>query len=553
MNTLPPADQVALVQRLRERLSCGGQAEVACIETHISWVLVTPTEAFKLKKAVDLGFIDQREAHTRRRACEDEVRLNRRTAPELYLGVRAIDADGAWVDVDAPQAVDHAVHMRRFDPRRTLDVLLAQPGLPQVQAQAWVDELVDQVARLHTTAAVVREPDVGLLADLRRVTGERPEQWLALCRDDAERQQVGDALHWLADQEARWAPLSRSRRDAGFVRELHGDLHLGNVCLFDGRVTVFDAIEFSRGLRTIDTLNDLAFLLMDLHVQGHHRLAWRALSRYLDATGDHAGVPLLDGFMVWRALVRFKVARLRGADAAPHDEEDPTQDPARRCLRGIAWLMQPRTPVLVGMHGVSGCGKSAVSERLLTVMGAIRLRSDVERRRLPDWTGEGRYTSAAREATLELMLHRAEALLRAGHRVILDATFLEPAARQALRTLAQRVGCRWAWVQCEAPLEVMLARLAVRQGDASEADAHVLMQQLQRQRAGDARLGDLDAPHAMHCATTLPLSHWDLEASWVPLWRLLDLGARPGVGAVVGAVVGSAVGPAVAPERLDER
>ncbi|MBH2016663.1 MAG: AAA family ATPase [Burkholderiales bacterium] len=537
MSTSPPPDQVARVQRLRERLRDGCRAEVACIETHISWVLVTPTEAFKLKKAVDLGFIDQREAPTRRQACEDEVRLNRRTAPELYLGVRAIDADGAWVDVDAPQAVDHAVHMRRFEPQRTLDVLLAQPGLASAQAQAWVDELVDQVAQLHATAAVVREPDLGLLADLRRVTGERPEQWLALCHDEAERQQVGEALHWLADQEARWAELSRSRREAGFVRELHGDLHLGNVCLFDGRVTVFDAIEFNRGLRTIDTLNDLAFLLMDLHVQGHHRLAWRALSRYLDATGDHAGVPLLDGFMVWRALVRFKVARLRGGEPAL----DVAQDPARRCLRGIAWLMRPRTPVLVGMHGVSGCGKSAVSERLLSVMGAIRLRSDVERRRLPDGAGEGRYTSAAREATLAFMLHRAEALLRAGHRVILDATFLAPTARQALRTLAQRVGCRWAWVQCDAPLDVMLARLAVRQGDPSEADAQVLMQQLQRQHAGDARLDELDRAHAMHCATTLPLSHWDLTASWVPLWRLLDLDVRP------------IVGPAMGPERLDER
>lgn len=329
MTPTPPADQCARVVRLQAWLAAQEGGPVACIETHISWVLLTPQHAYKLKKAVDLGFIDQRSLAARQHGCEEELRLNRRTAPALYLGVVGVSEAGALLPGSPPSAdaADFAVCMRRFDPAQTLDQLLAAtwPVPPETASRAdaptpelnavWadrIDALADQIASLHATARPVCAEGFGLMSDLHAATAESPAQWLALARDAQERARLQRIVAWLQAQEAALAPLCRARREAGFVRELHGDLHLGNVCLFEGRVTVFDGIDFNASLRTIDAMNDLAFLLMDLHAKGASALAWRALNRYLDATGDHAGLPLLPMCMVWRALVRFKVARLRG-------------------------------------------------------------------------------------------------------------------------------------------------------------------------------------------------------------------------------------------------
>lgn len=511
-----PDAQRRLVDRLHQRLLEQAHGHgVERIETHLSWVLVTPTEAFKVKKAVDLGFVDQRGREARRQACETEVRLNRRTAPSLYLGVRGLDAAGQWVLPDDRQAVDHAVHMRRFDPASTLDRLLSPGATVNVrQAEGWIDQVIDQVVAMHAQARHATHG--GLVDDLRRATHETHASWRAVCDGPEQWDRVDSVLHEIGERERALDSLCRQRRSDGFVRECHGDLHLGNLCLFEGQVTVFDAIDFCEPLRTLDVMNDLAFLLMDLLVQGQPQLAWRALSRYLDATGDHAGVPLLASAMAWRALVRFKVARLHGGAEA--------EARAERYLVGAMRLLSPRQPVLVAMQGVSGCGKSSVSQRLLAWLGAVRLRSDVERHRLLHAQGGPGYTAEEREAVYDALFDRAEGLLRAGHRVVLDATFLRRDQRERVRELAERLQLPWAWVQCEAPVEVMLARLAARQGDASEADGRVLMQQL----AGFPKpFGDDEPSRLMHVSTTLPLSHWDSPDSWLPLWRLLGLPLPP--------------------------
>lgn len=512
MSAAVPDAQRRLVDQLHQNLieQAPGH-EVARIETHLSWVLVTPTEAFKVKKAVDLGFVDQRDLQARRQACETEVRLNRRTAPALYLGVRGLGADGRWLSPDDPLAIEHAVHMRCFDPAATLDQRLGPDGRTSLQeAEGWIDQLVDQVVALHAQAR--RATQGGLIDDLRQATHEAPPSWRAGCEGPEQWNRLEGVLRALAEREEAIEGLCRQRRGDGFVRECHGDLHLGNVCLFEGRVTVFDAIDFCEPLRTLDVMHDLAFLLMDLQVRGWPALAWRALSRYLDATGDHAGVPLLVPAMAWRALVRFKVARLKGGAEA--------EAWAERYLAGAMDLLAPRQPVLVAMQGVSGSGKSAVSQRLLACLGAIRLRSDVERQRLASPDGVADYSPAARDKVYDTLFERAEGLLRAGHRVVLDATFLRAEQRDRVRRLAERLQLPWAWVRCEAPFEVMLARLATRQGDASEADARVLMQQL----SGLAQPVDAAEPErVMQANTTLPLSHWDASASWQPLWRLLGL------------------------------
>lgn len=546
MTPTPPADQCARVARLQAWLSAQ-EGEVACIETHISWVLLTPQHAYKLKKAVDLAFIDQRSLAARRLACEEELRLNRRTAPALYLGVVGVSEAGTLLpgaplpSSSALAAADFAVCMRRFDPVQTLDQLLAAswpapaglaspaavptPELSAVWADR-IDALIDQVVALHATAQPVRAEGLGLMSDLHAATGESLAQWLTLARGAQERAQLQRTVAWLQAQETALAPLCRARRAAGFVRELHGDLHLGNVCLFEGRVTVFDGIDFNAALRTIDTLNDLAFLLMDLHAKGASALAWRALNRYLDATGDHAGLALLPMCMVWRALVRFKVARLK--DAAGTGGE-AGQSELALCLR---WV-QPPTPGLVLMHGVSGCGKTAVSQGLLGVWGAVRLRSDVERSRvLPQAggakqavlaaTGAGRYGAAQVAAVYDRLHALAEAALCAGQRVILDATHLDAAQRLAAIAIAERLGCPWAIVHVQAPLALMRERIAARRlsGDASEADEAVLAQQWARHGDGWAGLSPQEQARAVRCDTTQPLWRWSQAETWSALWRL---------------------------------
>jgi uncharacterized protein len=551
MRPTPPADQCARVLRLQAWLAAQEGGPVSCIETHISWVLLTPQHAYKLKKAVDLGFIDQRSLAARQHACEEELRLNRRTAPALYLGMVGVSESGALLSGSptspasrssspALDAADFAVCMRRFDPAQTLDRLLAAtwpapagaaspaptptptPELSAVWA-ARTDALIDQVVALHASAQPVRGEGLGLMSDLHAATGESPAQWRALARGAQERAQLQRTIAWLQAQEEALAPLCRARREAGFVRELHGDLHLGNVCLFEGRVTVFDGIDFNAALRTIDTLNDLAFLLMDLHAKGASALAWRALNRYLDATGDHAGLPLLPMCMVWRALVRFKVARLK--DAAGTGVEAGTgtgtelgvagQAELALCLR----LVQPPTPGLVLMHGVSGCGKTAVSQGLLGVWGAVRLRSDVERQRM---ASSGRYAPAQVAAVYARLHTLAEAALRAGQRVILDATHLDAAQRQAAIAIAEHLGCPWAIVHVQAPLAVMRERIQARRlaGDASEADEAVLAQQWAQHGDGWDGLSAQEQARALRCDTTLPLSHWARPEAWSGLARL---------------------------------
>lgn len=516
MNTDPDA-QRCLVDRLHARLQeqALGHA-VERIETHLSWVLVTPTEAYKIKKAVNLGFVDQRDHEVRRQACETEVRINRRTAPQLYLGVRGLDALGQWLLPDDRAAVEHAVHMRRFDPAATLDRLLA-PGcvVDAALAQSWVDQLVDQVVTLHAQARAASHG--GLIDDLRRATHESHESWRALCDDSGQWARLQAVLQQLAERERALDSLCRQRRGDGFVRECHGDLHLGNACLFDGQATVFDAIDFCEPLRTLDVMHDLAFLLMDLTVRGWPQLAWRALSRYLDATGDHSGVPLLPAAMAWRALIRFKVAKLKGGLQA--------REWSQRYLDGAMRMLTPRKPVLIAMQGLSGSGKSAVSERLMALVGAVRLRTDVERHRLSvceEFGSHSSHSSQARSAVYDALFDKAEGLLLAGQRVVLDATFLRADQRQRVQELAERLQVAWAWVHCEAPVEVMLARLADRRGDASQADASVLMQQLRE----DARaFSEADQHRLMHVCTTLPLSHWERPDSWLALWHLLGLAA----------------------------
>jgi uncharacterized protein len=348
------------------------------VETHISWVLLAGEFVYKIKKPVNFGFLDFSTLDRREFFCREEVRLNRRHAAKLYLEVVAIGGsmETPELNTDGP-AIEYAVRMRRFDPDDGFDRLLADGRLRANH----VRDLGTQLARLHENIEVATvDSGFGSLAQVAEPMRDNLTELARLLPDNEHRQKLARLSDWTEWTLARLTPLIEQRRREGFVRECHGDAHLGNVTLYEGRATLFDCIEFSDELRWIDVINDLAFTVMDLHDHGAEHLGWLLLDEYLARSGDFGGLALLDLYVVYRALVRAKVLALQLADKA----EPALVADIEKYLALAERTRLPRPPRLVMTMGVSGSGKSWLAERLLQSCGLIRLRSDVERKRLFD-------------------------------------------------------------------------------------------------------------------------------------------------------------------------
>lgn len=451
------------------------------IETHISWVLLDGTHAWKIKKPVHLPFLDARTTATRRALCEAECALNRRLAPTLYLDVRDVTGSSDEPDIDgAGRVLSPVLRMRQFPP----GCLFTEQVAAGTLAEADIDHLAHRLAAFHLAAPVASAERAWGTAEQRAAT--LTEALGSLAQVDVEHTaRVAALQRWATQAIATLRPVWRARREAGHIREGHGDLHLANLIrLPDGEVTAFDCIEFDPALRWIDPITDIAFAVMDLGAHGRADLGWRLLNAWLDETGDHEGVAVLRADLVYRAIVRALVARLRtpgGRLDAPPDGPD--------YLALAEQLPHPGRPTLTITHGLSGSGKSHQALRLLQTTGAIRLRADVERKRLfglpalsrsREHVPGGIYTPEATQRTYAHLMDRAAALLQAGWPVILDAAFLRRAERVACRALADRHGATFRILHCEAPPEVLHQRLAQRAAhglDPSEADASVLAQQ----------------------------------------------------------------------------
>jgi aminoglycoside phosphotransferase family enzyme len=356
-----------------------GQVEL--LETHISWVLLAGDFAYKVKKPVSLGFVDFTTLESRRFCCEEELRLNRRTAPDLYLEVVPIaGTPESPVMGGEGEAFEYAVRMLRFPQEALLDRVAKAGGLPG----ALVEDFARSVAAFH--GSVAHAGGDGAFGSPAGILAEAVDNFAQLELLDGfdDTRETRQALaSWTLREFNRLEPVLARRKHDGFVRECHGDLHLGNVALLDGRPVPFDAIEFNESFRWIDVMNEVAFPVMDLFHHGLSRLAYRFVDAYLDATGDFAGLKVLRFYLVYRAMVRAKVSCIRahqaGIDAADRER-------SARAYRGhldlARRLSRPGTPALIAMHGLSGSGKTTVSLELLEALGGVRLRSDVERKRL---------------------------------------------------------------------------------------------------------------------------------------------------------------------------
>jgi aminoglycoside phosphotransferase family enzyme/predicted kinase len=462
---------------------------VELLETHISWVLLTGRYAYKLKKPLALGFLDFSTLDARRRACEDEVRLNRRTAPELYLEVVPVTGteDDPRIGGEAP-AIDYAVKMREFPQSALLDRVAARGELSSEQ----MDELAGTIAEFH--ARVDRagpQSEFGTEHAVIDPARQNFAQMLPLATDPESEAALRRLAGWTEREFARCRDAFAARRRDGFVRECHGDLHLRNLLALEDRIVPFDCIEFNAALRWIDVMSDVAFLVMDLIDHGLAGHAWRFLDAYLADTGDYGGLAVLRFYFVYRAMVRAKIACLR-AQQLPEGAAQRTQAAVecREYLRLAEAFAALDRRALIVTRGLSGSGKTVVSRLLVEELGVIRVRSDVERKRLhglaaPERTGAavgaGIYTPEATRGTYERLREVARTIVETGFPAVVDATFLARADRDAFRALARMLGVPFAIAACEAPEPVLRERIAARDragADASEATLDVLARQV---------------------------------------------------------------------------
>lgn len=451
------------------------------METHISIIFLVADQAYKLKRAVRLSYLDYSTKALRERYCRAEVALNRRTAPSLYRRVRAIirEADGTLAFDGQGSAVEWVVEMRRFPQDDLFDHLARAGKLTPVLMR----DLTDAIAAFHHAAEITSRHG-GRAGTEETIVGNNAN--LLACCPPFDRGEV-DALS--AASMARLAavgPLLEGRRNGGRVRRCHGDLHLRNVCLIDNHPTLFDCIEFSDALSCIDVLYDVAFLLMDLEHRNLRHLASIAFNRYLDISDiseDVDGLPALSLFMSMRAAVRAHVLITQGRQ----DPATNALDEARSYLTLAVGLLHSHPPRLIAIGGLSGAGKSSLAQALasdfLPAPGARVIRSDVLRKRLFDVAPETRLPPAAYGKETSARVYRglhdqAHAALAAGCTVLADATFMDEEERHAIAAVAGRAGVPFLGLWLDVPPEVLATRIEIRQHDASDADRAVIRSQL---------------------------------------------------------------------------
>lgn len=458
------------------------------IDTHISVVLLAGEFAYKIKKPVKFPFLDFSTPESRHEACAHEIKVNLRTAPELYLGVVPVTFSprrGLEIDGDG-QPVEWIVKMRRFD-QKDLYVHLAEAG---ALAETDFVALARTISSFHALADRHIEP--GFAADaLARLIDEN---------DEALQKHAGlfpqDAALALSAESRRQLtilrPMLDERARLGFVRHCHGDLHLSNIVRQGGQPVLFDAVEFDDRIATVDILDDLAFLLMDLWFRQMPRAANLVLNEYLkckQSLENLAGLVALPLYLSTRAIIRAKAAAYRMANLPDGAKADAAQTEARAYFFLGEGFLKPCKPTIMAIGGLSGSGKSTLARELRPFLGrapgAVHLRSDVERKamfavgeteRLP----ENAYTPEINAIVYRLMWKKARIALRAGHSVIVDAVQARSGERAWAEAVAAAENANFLGIWLSAPQDVLVGRVESRQGDASDATAEVVRAQAER-------------------------------------------------------------------------
>ncbi|MGF2688029.1 AAA family ATPase [Marinobacter sp. DUT-3] len=456
--------------------------EFQVFETHISQVILTGDYAYKIKKPMDFGFLDFSTLDRRKHFCEEELRLNSRLAESLYLDVVPITGtpDNPQIGGDG-EAFEYAIRMHQFDQNELFDVRQEKGALtPEL-----LTSLARQAAGFHEQLpTVASDKPLGTPEAVYAAMQENFDQIRPLLDDKSLLQQLDNLEEWTRTTFERQRELIASRRENGFVRECHGDLHLSNITVFNGEVTVFDCIEFNEPFRWIDVINDLAFLLMDLESRREPALANLVLNTYLEYRDDFGALPLLPLYKAYRAMVRAKIALFTLGNPSLSEAEKAG---LMQRYQDYAQLAESYSaipnPYMLATTGLSASGKTCVSAAMAEELGLVRLRSDVERKRLfglgpldqsKSPAGGNIYTPEATGKTYQRLADIASNLLGAGLPVIVDAASLKQSERTLLTDVAENQGIPFALIHCEAPEDLRREWIRKRSGDASEATEEIL-------------------------------------------------------------------------------
>lgn len=473
-------DQSPTVAFLSRPESYGGNAPVEVIETHISDVFMVADRVFKLKRAVTYPYLDFSTIELRRRYCEAEVAVNRRTAPDLYKGVLAVTRtdDGGLALGGDGEVVDWLVEMARFEQSGLFDRMATDGRLDR----HLMCDLADAIVAFHQAAEPCpnMDPVGGMQTTIEGNWETFAEFGPGLLDMKAVEELTGAQRSALMDL----SETLQDRRDKGLVKRCHGDLHLRNICMWNDHPTIFDAIEFNDTFAEIDVMYDLAFLLMDLEHRGLTGLANIVLNRYLDGTGDNGGLACLGFFQSLRAAIRAHVAATLG-----------NGDEAHTYLALGHGYLDSTPPRLIAVGGLSGSGKSRMARELAPYIGnapgARVIRSDVTRKRLAGVSaltrlGPDGYTPDMTERTFNSVYEQTREALAAGQSVIADTVFAKPEQRRAIAAIADDLGIPFDGLWLQAPVEVMERRVSSRTNNASDADSSVLAMQM------EYNIGDID-------------------------------------------------------------
>jgi len=464
---------------------------IELIETHISWVVLTGQYAYKIKKPVNFGFLDFSTLQKRHTFCQQEVRLNRRLAAALYLDVVAIaGTQDKPVIAEQGEGFEYAVKMRQFPQASQLDHVLAAGDLHLKH----MDAIARMVAEFHQQI-IIADPRSGY--GNKESVYQPVEENFTQISEHIDNKQYDESLsqlkQWSQSEFTKQEPVFAQRKGDGFIRECHGDMHLRNLLWLEDQPMAFDCIEFNPALRWIDVMSEVAFLVMDLQDRQQPELANRFLNTYLEITGDYAGLTLLPYYLCYRALVRAKVDALRLEQKNTSTEENAQLRIEFNSYLKLAtgYTQRPKRKLII-MRGVSASGKTTVSQQLLDVLGAIRIRSDVERKRLfninltsrvsnehhVNKIDAGLYSPQASQQTYNKLLELSVEIIHAGYSVIVDAAFLKQQQRNPFRLLAESLNVQYIIIEILAPPEILRQRIVERKGDVSDADLAVLEYQL---------------------------------------------------------------------------
>ena len=460
--------------------------ELRLIETHISWVILTGSFVYKIKKPIALDFLDFSSLEKRHFYCQQEIRLNQRLAPEIYLQVVTISGTSKNPVINGEgEVIEYAVKMRQFPQASQLDRMLEHGDLKT----SHIDAFADLIANFHQTNNIAgSNVKFGEPMNLLRPVEENFTMLEEHINDKQLIEKLKKLQAWSETAASDLQAVFKQRKQYGYIRECHGDLHLRNMAWVNDKPLLFDCIEFDDNLIWIDVISEVAFLYMDLHKNECQQLAFRFLNHYLELTGDYVGVTVLPFYLSYRALVRAKIASIQAEQLGQYSER---QAEAEKTFQQYLLLAENYTkktsPQLIITHGFSACGKTTISQKLLEQMGVIRIRSDVERKRLFGMQteknasadiGKAIYNSKSNKKTYDKLLELAGVILDSGFSVIVDATFLEFSQRKRFQNLASVKRVPYIILDITAQVSSLRQRIEQREKGASDATRAVLEYQL---------------------------------------------------------------------------